>query len=288
MNILDRSFPHPVLSPFRDDVMPNDFTLELKIQPDAEFFYLSHKFHHGNPTLHDLASTGRVTYAIHVECKRNYFRRLFLLKSPEGVVTISASELVGHVEVVGLIVSSDVIDEYAPEGMHSDYQGHRFSLAVGDVLAAAQTQSFEAYTDYDPLDRISSILTIRRSDVVEEGPMEVDLEQDKIVVSLSKADYSRYQDLRPDPSLGSLLANQVVIPAMLEALHEIKGLEEDEFQFEMNKRWFRSIHKKAMDSGVDIRATDKPMVDVLQVLLKLPLRRSLEGLIRVSPLEGSP
>lgn len=286
MNILDRSFPHPVLSPFRDDVLPNEFVLKLKIQPDAETFYISHEFVHDNATIRGLTASGNAHYALHVECKRNYFRQIFLLKSASGVVPINASELVGHVEMVGLVVSAGAISDYAPVGMHEDYEGRGFLLGIGDVLAASQTQTFEAYTDYDPLARISSIMTIRQSEDLDEGPMVVDLQDDKIVVTLSQADFARYTDLKADPSLGPLLANQVVVPALLEALHEMRGLSDDEFEMDMQKRWFRSMHKKIADLGIDIRADDKPVMEVLQLLLRLPLRRSLEGLIRVNPLEG--
>jgi hypothetical protein len=285
MNILDRSFPHPVLSPFRDDVLPNEFFLKLKIQPDAEVFYIHHEFVHENETIHGLTGSGKAHYAIHVECKRNYFRKVFLLKEARGGISISASDLVGHVEMVGLVVSAGSIADYAPSGMHPDYEGRGFSLDVGDVLAASQTQSFEAYTDYDPLARISSIMTVRQSEDLDEGPMAVDLEDDKITVVLSKTDFTRYTDLKADPSLGPLLANQVVVPALLEALHEMRGLPDEEFELDMQKRWFRSVHKKISDLGIDIRARDKPVMEVLQLLLKLPLRRSLEGLIRVNPLE---
>jgi hypothetical protein len=286
MNILDRSFPHPVLSPFRDDVLPNQFVLKLKIQPDADTFYINHEFVHDNPTIHGLTASGQAHYALHVECKRNYFRQIFPLKSGRGVVPISASELVGHVEMVGLVVSAGAISDYAPVGMHEDYEGRGFLLGVGDVLAASQTQSFEAYTDYDPLARISSIMTIRKSVDLDEGPMVVDLQDDKIVVTLSQADFTRYTDLKADPSLGPLLANQVVVPALLEALHEMRSLSDDEFEMDMQKRWFRSMHKKIADIGIDIRADDKPVMEVLQLLLKLPLRRSLDGLIRVNPLDS--
>ena len=288
MNLLDRSFPHPVLSPFRDDVRPNDFRLNLVIRPDADKYYITHDFVQGNKSIQDMIAADLAAYAIHMECKRNYFRRVFLLKKGSGVFSINASELVGHVEVVGLVLSSGTIDDYSPDGMHEDYAGHCFSLAVGDVLAASQAQTFEAYTDYDPLNRISSILTIRQSDSVDEGPMTVDLQDDKIVATLSQADYSRYTDLKADPALGPLLANQVVTPAMLEALHEMRDLDDEDFQLDMQKRWFRSVYKKIQDLGVDIRATEMPTIEILQLLLKLPLRRSLEGLIQVNPLDDAP
>ena len=246
---------------------------------------MTHEFLHANRTIREMIVAGLAAYAIHIECKRNYFRKVFILKSDRGVISVRASELVGHVEVVGLVLCCKVVEKYCPDGVHGDYVGHQFALGVGDVVAASQTQSFEAYTDYDPLNRLSSILTIRQSFQIEEGPMMVETDDEKIVVTLSKVDYSRYVDLKADPALGPLLANQVVIPAMLEVLHEMRGLSDDDFELDMQKRWFRSVYKKVRDLGIDIRATEKQPLEILQILLRLPLRRSLEGLIQINPLE---
>ncbi len=54
---------------------------------------------------------------------------------------------------------------------------------------------------------------------------------------------------------------------------------------EMHKRWFRSISKKLDDLGINIRDSDDPTLKATQLLLQLPLRRSLEGLIRLNPME---
>src|SRR6185312_2313301 len=131
-----------------------------------------------------------------------------------------------------------------------------FQIRAGDVLAVAPSHVFDAYVDYDPLRRISSILTIRCSDTEDEGPMTLDTTGDKIVATLSKQDYARYTDLKGDPALGPLLANQVVIPALLEGVHEIRDTPEDEYELEMEKKWFRSVSKKLSDLGVNLRSPE--------------------------------
>jgi hypothetical protein len=77
----------------------------------------------------------------------------------------------------------------------------------------------------------------------------------------------------------------VVVPALLEGVHEIHGTSEDDFELEMTKRWFRSVYKKLDDLGIDIRKSDVLPIEAFQKLLKLPLRRSLEGLIQINPLD---
>jgi len=279
MIIRERSFPHPVLSPFGDDVIPNTFGLRVTVQSDADAFYLAAGFDYTNGTLSELIRAGRATHSLHVECKRNFYRELFSSQVASATITIPARELAGRVEVSGFIRALESIPEYRIDGSHPDYGDTPFPIVAGDILAAAPTVTFDAYVDYDPLRRISSILTIRRSEDVTEGPMTLETDGDRLVAVLSQRDYDRYIHLKGDPQLGSLLANQVVVPAILEAVQDIRSTSEDEFELEMSKRWFRSIVKKLQDEGLDIRAGDTAVGVLVQQVLRFPLRRSLEGLI---------
>jgi hypothetical protein len=288
MIIHDRSFPHPVLASFRDDVTPNDFALQFTVTADADNFYLDLKFSYSNPTLVELVKGGKAFHAVHLECKRNFYREIFLLKDLATRLTIKTAELVGRVEVSGFISAHTTLDDYQIQGAHLDYDNSRFQVRPGDILAVCPTETFDAFVDYDPLKSISSILTIRRSEALDEGAMKLETTDDKIIVTLSKTDYDRYVELKADPAIGPLLANQVVVPALLEAIHEIKETSEDDFEDGMAKRWFRSIYKKLKDSGMDLHTKSASALDALQLLLKLPLRRSLEGLIRLDPMDETP
>lgn len=288
MIIRDRSYPHPVLAPFRDDVNPNTFEFAVVESHDGDNYYLDVSFDYQNQTLIGLIESGKAAHSVHLECKRNFYREIFSFPKRAERIAIRASEVVGRIEVSGFIKAQDLIPHYQIEGSHPDYRGSTFQIKCGDVLAVAPTQVFDAYVDYDPLRRISSILTIRRSEEIEEGPMKLDTLGDLIIATLSQKDYDRYADLKADPKLGPLLANQVVVPMLVEAVHEIREADENEFEIEMSKRWFRSIYKKFDDMGVKIRDSDVPVIEAVQSILKLPLRRSLEGIIQMNPLGENP
>jgi hypothetical protein len=254
-------------------------------KPDADNYYIEARFEYDNPTLSKLIEAGTATHALHLECKRNFYRNIFT--SPKRVqnLTIPASELVGRVEVSGFIKAHAPLTGYQIQGAHKDYGETTFAVQPGDILAVAESQTFDAFTDYDPLRRISSILTINRSEDLDEGQMKLDTTGDRIVATLSQKDFDRYTELKADPKLGPLLANQVVVPALLEAVHEIGSTQDEEFEVEMHKRWFRSIFKRLEDMGIKIRPQQTPPIEAVQALLKLPLRRSLEGLILMNPLD---
>lgn len=283
MIIHDRSFPHPVLAPFRDDVSPNTFEFEIVVTSDADNYYVEARFNCSNPTLEQLVGSGAAVYAVQLECKRNYFRTLFLSKESIQRIVVRASDLVGRVEANGFILACEAVGAYAIEGAHSDYGDAKFAIQSGDVLALSTTKRFDAYIDYDPLKQISSILTIRKSESTEEGEMHLDTNDDRLIATLSQRDYERYTDLKGDPMLRPLLANEIVVPALLEAVHEIRSISDDDLDVEMSKRWFRSIVKKLESDGIDVRRPDLPALQIVQKLLKLPLRRTLEGLIQMNP-----
>jgi hypothetical protein len=261
--------------------------MDLQVTGDADIFYLLPNFTLSHPTLTGLIQGGKAAYSLHVECKRNFFRRLFSLTSGSERIEISSRELVGRVEVSGFVNATVPLPAYRIAGSHPDYDGFEFMIDQGDVLAFTRTESFDAYVDYDPLTNISSILTIRRSDDAVDGPLVLDTAGDRLIVTLSQFDYDRYVELKGDPGLGPLLANQVVFPALIESVHEVKSTPEDEVEIEMAKRWYRSVAMKLDLLGIDIRQPDTMAIEAAQALLSLPLRRSLAGLFALTDVEGA-
>jgi hypothetical protein len=277
----DRSYPHPVLTPFRDDVQPNVFTLTLSVEYDPDNYYLEVDIAHENPTLATLLREGRATYAVHVECRRNFYRHLHLVPRASRIA-IRSSDLVGRVEVTAFLLATQTIDGYQMAGAHEDYGNTRFLIQKGHFLAVGETRTFDAYTDYDPLKHLSSILVVQRSETDTDGLMLVDTTGDRIVATLSQHDYEQYTNLRGDPMLASLLSNQVVVPVLLQALFEMATDRNEAIEEGMARRWYRSLDAKLTNMGVDLRGGTQTPLDALQKLLRSPLRRSLVGLAQAT------
>lgn len=286
MIVKERSFPYPVLAPFSDDVSPNAFTLSVTVRSDADNFYLATNFAYANASIEALIAEGQASHALHIECRRNFFRSLYRFPGRSEQVVLGASDILGRVEVSGFVVAEQPMQAYRIAGAHADYGDSTFPIDSGDVLAVAPTVVFDAHMDYDPLVHISSILTVRESDDDIDGPMTLDTTDDRIVVTLARSDYRRYVDLKGDPRLGSLLANQLVVPALIEAVHEIKATIEQDDDVEMNKRWYRSIVHKLDQLRIDVRKDDTSAIETAQFLLSFPVRRSLQGLIEITAEDG--
>lgn len=285
MIIRERLFPYPVLRVASDDVMPNRFVMSVSASHDADMHYVEIAFEHDNGSLDELIETGRATYAVHVECRRNFYREMHYSAERLCRLSIPAVALVGKVEVSGFVVARHPMAEYRIGGAHPDYGAATFGVGVGDVLAVAESWTFDAHVDYDPLKSIASILTIQRSEVLADGPMSVDSLGDRIIVVLSQRDYDRYRDLKGDPKLGPLLANQVVVPVLVDLVGQMTGASDDVHEEDMGKRWYRSVIRKLEGDGCDLRGGKVTALEATQRLLQQPLRRSLESIVSLLPEE---
>ena len=283
MRVQNRSWPHPVLAPFRDDVLPNEFSFTFSVRTDKQNFYLDYEVSIGNDPMRAFVGKKLGLLGMHIECRRNFFRSLRELPDVKGSFTISANDLRGRTEVFCCVLAARDMDDYRIEGQHADYGSLKFKIRHGDFLGVTESQFFEAFFDFDPLKKISSILNIRKSKTTKDGPMEILLGEQKLVAELSQSDYERYVDLKGDTSLIPLLANQVVVPALMEAISTIRTIEPDSAANDehMELRWFRSLSARLKHLNLDLTNSDVSTVKAVQVLIDLPLRRSLAELAKL-------
>jgi hypothetical protein len=288
MKAKDRSFPYPVLSPFRDDVQPNTFAGELAVSVDAQTYHLDFKFNLGNTTLLSLIQSAGASYAVHVECKGNFFRHLYRSTTHKGRVSIPGNELIGNVEVSFFVIAANEMSSYRIEGAHSDYADASFIVRPGDVLAVAPAITFDADKDYDPLKKVSSILIVCPADDVPEGPFTLDFTNQKLCVFLAKRDYERYAEVRNDPRVISILTQTIVLPALAETIYQMRQTPRDEADSGSQPRWFRIIRQRLLELGEDYANTGKTGLDLAQKLLSNPLGRCFKELSTITEGEERP
>src|SRR3954469_14776773 len=155
MRMVDRSLPYPILSPLRDDVSPNRFDLDCQCQSDGKYYRVTYALSHDSPTLTERIVSKGAAYVLHVESRDCFYRILHSRCTPQGTLDIPADEIVGTVEITGLIVAEQDLPSYSIGNAHEDYGGTAFSVRAGDILACTRTFTFEAEKEFDPLKKIS-------------------------------------------------------------------------------------------------------------------------------------
>ena len=167
------------------------------------------------------------------------------------------------------ICATDAVANYRIAGAHPDYGDAIFAVRKGDILAVADGRRFDAEKDPGALRRISSIMQIQESPEDGDVPMRLALEQHKLGIVLSKNDFAEYKLFKLQPQLLPMLTATIVVPALVEALHTVRGNAEGDGTA---PRWQQNLRARleAMNAG-----TDADVFVAAQQMLDLPLRRSL-------------
>lgn len=284
MRVKQRSYPHPVLSTFGDDVVDSQFQMAVGISGTKTSYLIQVAAKTSNAGLATLVKNGKAQYALHLECPLTRYRALFSSTKEEFSFEIPASEIDGPVEVCSFILASKDIPSYTNKGFHPDYKSLAFPVSAGDTLAVYDDQMFLADKTIDPLRQIPSIFVIVPAEAKDAPPIEVDLTSHKVSVRLSKDNYEIYRTLRNDQTLHSTLTALVIIPALIFVIDCVKqaaGSPEGLVQFE-SRRWFTVLARRLKELGIDPAKEDsfesQASPSLAQALIGKPLTDSLQTL----------
>ena len=273
-----RAWPHPVLSPLSDDILPNEFDFDLNVAPEFGHWRIEAAARYSDRTLAARVASGDAQFLLNLECKRTYYRAAWPSSNPTWEIKVPDQNLYGRVEASFLLVAARDIDTYRHPTQHVDFRDTEFAIGIGEPLAVALSRTFDAYLDIDPILKLSSIIDIKKGGD-ETELMEVQSEGDRILVTLPPSDFERYKMLRAGPAVRGLLATSVVLPALLQAFNYLRMLDVDDFErFKDEHRWTRSVIPRLQQMNIDFRAgnaRDDAALRAAQKLLHGPLARSL-------------
>ena len=254
MLIKPRSYPHPVLSEFSDDIVGSAFQSTVAVAGSKTDYLVSVTARTSNSDLATYVATGKARYAVHLECAITRYRGLFSDGRDRYEFKIPAALVDGRVEVCSFILASEEIESYSNAGFHSDYKGRTFRVHRGDVLAVGIDQSFIAEKKIDPLRQIPSIFVVVMNEARTAPVMDVDTTGDKIRIALDRATFEHYRFLRQAQPLHSSLNSMIIVPALIATLEELRvaaaGGPDGLIDYE-SRRWYATLRRRLKDFKVD-------------------------------------
>jgi hypothetical protein len=144
MQVKPRSYPHPVLSHFGDDIVGSIFQPVVKVEVTKNAYQLSAVFKTNNDDLIELVKSKKAFYAVHVECLQTRYREIFTTATDTLVFEVPSGQIEGRVEVCSFILAAQPIKSYRNSGFHDDYAKLSFTVRKGDTLAVGQDREFTA------------------------------------------------------------------------------------------------------------------------------------------------
>ena len=282
MQIKPRSYPHPVLSHFGDDILNSVFMPVVKVKGAKNAYVFEAVFKTNNEDLLQMVEQKKAQYAVHVECNQTRYRNIFTANTANFSFEIPAGMLDGRVEVCSFILASKPLDKYKNSEFHPDYAKLAFRVRRGDTLAVGHDHEFPADKKNDPLRKVSSIFSIVKNDDPEATGMDIDLGGSKIRVALSAPNFDAYTFLRQSQALHPVLSATVIVPALVDVIEKIRraSMENALGQF-ADRRWFMVLSRKLGEININPEDPDSfvdSSLKIAHVLLGQPVSASLEGL----------
>ncbi|BAV34773.1 hypothetical protein SCL_2496 [Sulfuricaulis limicola] len=267
------TFSHPVVAPFLDDVKAGNFHLRnFAVKADGANYRLMVDFELGNPGLLEYIRKGKAGYALLVEARGLFYRKLYSPLPEKQELIIDGDLLSGSIDCIPLVVATADIPEYVLDDFNADYRGLKISISSGDVLAISSGQTFVAEKMYDSLQKLSSIMQVIRDEKVAPGSMDVALHEDKITIYVCPQDHEKYGTLSKLPEAAPLLMQSLAVPALQEAIVEMRR--EDGSSGE--RRWELALRKRL--DVMKITIGDSSTADIACRLLEGPLSASFSSL----------
>ena len=264
MRLSERSFPHPVVGN-RDDVPGAAFQASVDMTTDKEAIYLDVTINCSSTTISDLVKKKDAQFVMHVECSNTLYRKAFEFDKANYRVQIPTNNLNDVVEVNVFARACRSISGYHVDAAHEDYGNMTFDVDKGDILAVADGNLFYLDAPFDALSPIGSIMEIQPSHEEGDQPMRVEYGGPKIVIYLSKRDFSDYNLLK-SLEISAVLTTTIVLPVLIEAIDQARADNDEDL------RWVRALNRRI--DALELNIKDESL-ELAQKILEFPVRRTL-------------
>jgi len=276
MKILNLSLPHPVLG-LNDDVS-GEYTPSIEAAPTEEFFIFKISHDLKNDAIERLIDDGKAQFCVEVSCPATIFRKCFVSREPFQEIKISQDFLRNRFDVTFFITATQNIPEYSNDSFSYDYEGSKFYVEKGDVIAyGGETKQF-AVKDWISLRSIKSFMTIKK-DPDSDGNISIQLSPDKILVMVPEDDYKKYCSLVGTENISPVFHSSIVFPALIYTLNQMADPNKSA-DYE-NYSWYEYLLlRKENDS--ELQQLDwndqEHIVRIAQKILDKPISRVLEAI----------
>lgn len=272
----EATFSHPVVSPYSDDAAENRFGFSgFTVRADGLYYHAAAEFELHNVGLLNYIAGSKACFAILIEARNFYYRKLHSPLGQVGELRLDADELSGYVDCMPFVIAAEDIPDYRLPDMNADYGRHGVSIRKGDVLAIGDARMFLAEREFDSLRKLSSIMEVLEDDKVSRGSMDVVLGGDKIRIFVCREDHARYSTLAKLPEVAPVLMQALAVPALQEAIVEMRKSEEGSGQ----RRWEVALSKRLATMNVDL--ADSSPADIACRILDGALASSLVTIDRL-------
>lgn len=276
MDIKYRLYPHPVLWDKNDDYNTSFFDCNIELLRDVKRIILQTEFTLKNDELKNLIERGQAEYILHIESPASSYRLISTSASESKRISLADEHLLGKVSLCPFIVAKMDIENFINSDFNADYAGVSFNISKGTILAIGTQQIFKVDKENEDLSKVPSIFTVYKSETVDEIPIEIEVNSEKIRIGLNITDYQNYYaSVQDKPSIVNAF---LIYPALIFAFERLK----DGFSDYSEYRWFQALEKMFkkydMELNEDLLAA-KTSLELSQKVMHFPISKALNAMM---------
>lgn len=229
----NKSYGYPILRPnvglpSEDNDYPNYF-FEPSFSPSIslekpDLIEIEVDSFLNEPTLKIAVIEKRAKLSLLVFCRETYFSKSYDVAIEGTTVHIKGEDLHGKVELSLFVIA---IKDFtlSSENFHSDFDGEKFDIVNGNILAQSQTQEIFMQKEY--FRNAKSIISMIEDDTLNDGEYIVSVEDHYIEVSMNSKLNAKINGLLQSKSKEPVYAlNAIFVPAVTYALSELSKRED--------------------------------------------------------------
>lgn len=284
MRVKNRLSSYPILN--RYDQISHDFkdgnTIQADISLTSEFenYVCSVNFQINCPSIEALIREDIAQYCVHVECPSSCYREEYLSKEKEIHFSFRNTLVNDSIEINTFIVLIQDLPDYRLPEFHSDYDGASFNLKKHQIIAVGDAVKYPC-TKKD-MDKLSSIIKVRRIDNDLNGVMTVDTDDNPnyIYIGLQNEIFDLYCNLGKNTFKKTSLS-LVLYPALIVILERMYLAYAEGNDDITTKHWYQVIENQLERNNIKIASLDITHSDLLKVAQSIfgePIRSAFEEL----------
>jgi hypothetical protein len=239
------SLPHPVIGNGSDDIDANFEACIVNIltHSNADTYKLDINLNCSSEDVQKLVVQKKANYVVRIQCNKAFFRQIFKSFNPAYDITLTASDLKGKVELDFFISMCKDVNDFEFTEAHSDYEGQKFDLNTGDIIAQAETQEFFAERKLDETEKLGSLIRFDVDPTGKRSSVWYEYGDSKITVYLPKTQHEQLNEVYiKQRHLTPILISSLATPALIQALQILRKAEED--KDDIGLRWAELIEER--------------------------------------------
>ena len=243
-----KTWPWPVLRDGSTDYERCEFQVEIEadLREGSTEVALTADFDLSDPALLSEIEAGRARYALLIVCTTTHFRTQVYGLVSQIKWTAKDGLLADRVEVTPFVVATEEMSEFASRNWNADYNGRKYSLLPGSVLAVEPPSAFWI----QPSDETPATTVFRtEGDVSQErDEWKCFLHGDYVLLRFNPEDFERFKVARAralTDGTADYVMNGVYLPALSWVLSEA----DKDTEMYAEYRWYGAVEDALSRNG---------------------------------------